>query len=101
MTIHSAAVAVVPLPGIKAPLSRAERALSNVKDGVIMKKEVAELVDALLDQGFDLKRTNSGHMIVSKRGVYVWTLPGTPSGQRWRVRTLTKLRAAGFVWPHR
>ena len=79
----------------------AERALSNVKEGAIMKKEVAELVDALLDQGFSLKRTKAGHFLVFKEGEFVETLPGTPSGQRWRVKTLTRLRAAGFVWPHR
>lgn len=64
-----------------------------------MKKEVAEVVNALLDQGFSLKRTRAGHYIVSKEGKFVGTLAGTPSGHRWYRNTLAEFRRAGFVWP--
>lgn len=64
-----------------------------------MKKEIAEIVDALVEQGFEIRRARSGRLIVLKQGVFVWTLPSTRSGELWKVRTLTKLCRAGLKWP--
>lgn len=65
-----------------------------------MRKEVRELVDEAVRQGWRSKVLSSGHVqVFSPDGRTIVTLAGTPSGQRWRVKAISQLRKGGFRWP--
>lgn len=73
--------------------------MSNDKSDGTMRKDVREIANALEAQGFDLVTTAKNHIVVLRAGRFVGTLPSTPRGDRWRVRTIATLRRAGFEWP--
>lgn len=65
-----------------------------------MRKEVRELVEEALRQGWRVSVRASGHVqLYSDDGVTIVTLSGTPSGQRWRTKAIQQLRQGGFRWP--
>ena len=64
-----------------------------------MRKDVREILDALRGQGFETRMTKGNHVVVYRDGVFVGTLPSTPRGDGWRIRTIHTFRKAGFVWP--
>lgn len=63
-----------------------------------MNKEVRQLV-AQLDRIPDVavQTAGSGHLVVTKGGAFVTTLPSTPSDVRWRDNALASLRRAGIT----
>lgn len=62
-------------------------------------KEIKRLVKALHEQGFDVERTRKGHLRVFLDGVWVTTLPGTPSDWRSIRNALAAAKRAGFKPP--
>lgn len=65
----------------------------------MMDKELKKIVRALIRQGFDVDRTKKGHLRVYLDGVWVTTLPGTPSDWRSFKNALAAAKRAGFEWP--
>lgn len=64
------------------------------------RKEIRELIKALIAQGFTVSPTRNGHYTVRDRnGGYVTTISGTPSDYRATKNAIARLRRAGFVWP--
>jgi hypothetical protein len=65
-----------------------------------MGKELRQLLKACEDQGFQVKRTRRGHLMVSdENGRPVTTISGTPSDPRSWLNALAQLKRAGLVWP--
>lgn len=64
-----------------------------------MKKELKRIIRELLRQGFEVERTSKGHYRVYLDGVWVTTLPGTPSDWRSFKNSLAAAKRAGFQWP--
>ena len=64
-----------------------------------MDKDMKRIIRALEDQGFDVKRTKSGHHRVTLNGRYVTTLAGTPSDRRGLLNALAAAKRAGFRKP--
>lgn len=63
-----------------------------------MDKEVRKLVTQLQripDVG--VEQGGSGHLLVSKGGAFVTTLPSTPSDHRWKDNALAQLRRVGIT----
>lgn len=65
-----------------------------------MHKDVREIVDEAIRQGWRCVLRKSGHVLcfppTAKPAV---TLPGTPSGQSWRAKAIAQMRQSGFIWP--
>lgn len=66
-----------------------------------MDKDLRKIVKALEAQGFDTAVNRKGHIVVSRNGKWVTTLPGTPSDWRSIRNGLAKAKRAGFRWPPR
>ncbi len=65
-----------------------------------MRKEVKTLVDEAVKQGWRSKVLSSGHVqLFSPDRRTIVTVPGTPSGPRWRDNVISQLRRGGFKWP--
>jgi transcription initiation factor IIE alpha subunit len=62
-------------------------------------KDLRKIIQALEDQGFAVSRTKKGHLRVLLNGVWVTTLPGTPSDWRSFRNALAAAKRAGFQWP--
>lgn len=62
-----------------------------------MKKDIRCLIKALQQQGFEIRTTKRGHHLISKDGVIVASLAGTPSDYRSIRNSLAALRRAGFT----
>lgn len=63
-----------------------------------MNKEVRKLVQSLTPiPGVEVTETGSGHLMVTRDGAFVTTLPSTPSDVRWRENALAQLRRAGIT----
>lgn len=60
-------------------------------------KEIRHLTRELTRQGFEVRTTRRGHHLVSKNGVVVAGVPGTPSDWRSLKNARADLRRAGFV----
>ncbi len=60
-------------------------------------KDLKTLLRALDDQGFSVRRSGKGHLLVQRGGRTVATLAGTPSDWRSHRNSLAALRRAGFV----
>ena len=62
-------------------------------------QELNQIIKALEEQGFTVRRTRRGHYFVTKNGKPITTISGTPSDWRgWR-NTLAALRRGGFQRP--
>ena len=62
-------------------------------------QELNQIIRALEDQGFTVRRTRRGHYFVTKNGKPITTISGTPSDRRsWR-NALAALRRGGFQQP--
>lgn len=64
-----------------------------------MDKDMRRIIQALEDQGFDVRRTKSGHYRVTLDGRYVTTFAGTPSDWRGLKNALAAAKRAGFRKP--
>lgn len=64
-----------------------------------MNKDLKKVLAALDEQGFTVKTTKRGHVLVLKDGRAVTTLAGTPSDRRSWLNGLSHLKRAGFIWP--
>ena len=64
-----------------------------------MNKDMKALVSALEDQGFVLKSTKKGHLMVYLDGRLVTTMAGNPGDSRSGLNALAYLKKAGFRWP--
>ena len=62
-------------------------------------KDLRKIIQALEEQGFDVERTRKGHHRVFLDGIWVTTLPGTPSDWRSFRNALAAAKRAGFQWP--
>lgn len=62
-------------------------------------KDLRKIIRALEEQGFDVTRTRKGHWQVFLDGIWVTTLPGTPSDWRSFRNALAAAKRAGFRWP--
>ena len=64
-----------------------------------MNKDMRTLISALEDQGFVLKSTRRGHLMVYLDGRLVTTMAGNPGDVRSIRNAVAYLRKAGFMWP--
>lgn len=63
-----------------------------------MNKEVRQLVTSLERiPDVEVAQGGSGHLVVTKGGAFVVTLPSTPSDHRWKENALAQLRRAGIT----
>lgn len=65
----------------------------------IVNKDLKKIVKALEAQGFEVKVTKRGHVIVTRNGHFVATFAGTASDWRGLKNSLARARKAGFRWP--
>ena len=64
-----------------------------------MHKDTRKVINEAIRQGFDTRDAGSGHLVISRDGVTVCVVSGTPSDQRALRNTIASLRRAGMVWP--
>lgn len=64
-----------------------------------MKKDLRKIAKALREQGFEVKITRKGHLMVSRDGRVVAVFSGTASDWRSMKNSLADARRAGFRWP--
>lgn len=64
-----------------------------------MDKEMRKIAKALTEQGFDVKITKRGHLMVTRDGELIATFSGTSSDWRGIRNGLAHAKRAGFVWP--
>lgn len=65
-----------------------------------MKKDIKKVIEALEQQGFTCSTNRRGHTHVTKDGVHVTWIAGSPGEYRGWQNMLAALRRAGFEWPH-
>jgi hypothetical protein len=62
-----------------------------------MDRDVRELVESLVQQGWRVKLLGSGHvMVFSPDQQTIVTLPGTPGDRNWKRIVMAKLRRGGY-----
>jgi hypothetical protein len=66
----------------------------------VKQKDIRKLCKELSRQGFDIRATRRGHLLVERGGVVVAGLAGTPSDHRSIKNSLAQLRRAGFQYAH-
>lgn len=66
-----------------------------------MDKDVKKILEALVDQGFEVRITRKGHAEVRRDGRKVATFSGTASDWRAVKNSIADARRAGFRWPLR
>jgi hypothetical protein len=66
-----------------------------------MNKDLRKLMKALEQQGFEVRLTSKGHLMVYRDGRAIATLSGTASDHRSLRNGIAKLRNAGFYWPRK
>jgi len=66
-----------------------------------MDKDLKIIVKALIEQGFTVKNSNRGHIIVRKDGMFVTVFAGTGSDWRGLRNGIADCRRFGFQWPPR
>ena len=59
-------------------------------------KELRKLHKQLVAQGFEVQRSNRGHLVVLLNGVRITTVSGTPSDYRSWKNSMAYLKRAGF-----
>ena len=62
-----------------------------------MDKELRKIVKRIEANGFTVVPGGKHFKVHNPEGNTVYTLPGTPSGQLWRVRLLSELRKRGII----
>lgn len=65
-----------------------------------MNKENKKLTKELTRQGFQVRTTRRGHLLVERDGVVVAGLAGSPSDYRSIKNSIAALRRAGFRYAH-
>lgn len=65
------------------------------------RKEIAKILKALDEQGFEARRGGSSHWKIYADGRLIAVLSATPSDRRGLLNVIAVLRRAGFVWPPR
>jgi biotin operon repressor len=63
-------------------------------------KDIRKLCKELKNQGFNVRATRRGHLLVEREGVVVAGLAGTPSDHRSIKNSIAQLRRAGFEYAH-
>ena len=63
-------------------------------------KDIRKLCRQLRDQGFTIRATRRGHLLVELEGVVVAGIAGTPSDPRSLKNSIAALRRAGFEYAH-
>ena len=66
---------------------------------MMARKDIAKILKALQDQGFEVKMGGRGHWKIYGDDGLIITLPATPSDDRGVRNTIAILRRAGFIWP--
>lgn len=64
-----------------------------------MNKDLKKIAKALEAQGFVVKTTKKGHLMVFRDGRRVVTFAGTASDWRSLKNGIARARRAGFRWP--
>lgn len=64
-----------------------------------MDKDLRKIVKALEAQGFEVRTTKKGHVMVTRDGELIATFAGTASDWRSIRNGLAPLKRAGFRWP--
>lgn len=64
-----------------------------------MNKDLRKIVKALEGQGFEVRVTRRGHVVVTRDGELVATFSGTASDWRSMQNGISHAKRAGFVWP--
>ena len=64
-----------------------------------MDKEMRKIAKALEQQGFDVKITKRGHLMVTRDGVLIATFSGNAKDWRSMRNGLSYVKRAGFIWP--
>jgi hypothetical protein len=62
-----------------------------------MDKELRKIVKRIEANGFVVVPGGKHFKVQDTDGNTIYTLPGTPSGQVWRVRLLSELRKRGII----
>lgn len=65
-----------------------------------MTKDIRKLCKELRAQGFEVRTTRRGHLLVRRDGVVVAGIAGTPSDHRSVKNSIAQLRRAGFSYSH-
>lgn len=65
-----------------------------------MKKDIRKLCKELNNQGFEIRTTRRGHLLIEREGIVVAGLAGTPSDHRSVKNSIAQLRRAGFTYAH-
>ncbi|QHO90281.1 hypothetical protein CWT12_01520 [Actinomyces sp. 432] len=66
-----------------------------------MDKDLKKILKAAEKDGYDIRTTKRGHIVVSRDGRRVTTFAGTASDRRSLRNGLAALRRDGFEWPHK
>ncbi|MCW2700580.1 MAG: Uncharacterized protein JWQ45_2115 [Blastococcus sp.] len=66
----------------------------------MIRKDIRKLWKELTNQGFTVRATRRGHLLVQREGVVVAGLAGTPSDYRSLKNSIAQLRRAGFEYAH-
>lgn len=64
-----------------------------------MDKDLKRIVKALEKQGFDVRVSQKGHVIVERNGEIVVVFAGTASDWRSMKNGIARARRHGFIWP--
>ncbi|WP_183092942.1 hypothetical protein [Nocardioides stalactiti] len=64
-----------------------------------MDKQTKKVVEALEEQGFEVRISKKQHIIVTLDGRLVTTMSGTASDHRAIRNAIAQARRAGFRWP--
>ncbi len=64
-----------------------------------MDKDLKKVLEALEAQGFDIRLTKSGRLMVTKDGEFVVVLGGNAKDWRGLRNGIAAARRAGFRWP--
>jgi hypothetical protein len=65
----------------------------------MMKKDLRKIAEALREQGFEVRISKKGHLLVSRDGRIVATFSGTASDWRSMRNSIADAKRAGFRWP--
>lgn len=65
------------------------------------RKDIAKILKALQEQGFEVKMGGRGHWKIYDDGKLIAVISATPSDGRGVRNVIAVLRRAGFAWPPR
>lgn len=64
-----------------------------------MDKDLKRIVKALEDQGFEVRVSRKGHVLVERNGAIIAVFAGTASDWRSVKNGIARARRHGFIWP--